>query len=95
VDDALARQGRARRVALTVPNFMLALSVIAQTDLIGALPRSFLRMHAKAFGIAMAEAPVPLDRSRIRAIASKAALMDAGVAWLFDRLKDATGSRGS
>jgi DNA-binding transcriptional LysR family regulator len=95
VDDALARQGRARRVALTVPNFMLALSVIAQTDLIGALPRAFLRMHAKAFGIAMAEAPVPLDRSRIRAIASKAALMDAGVAWLFDRLKDATGSRGS
>jgi DNA-binding transcriptional LysR family regulator len=90
VDDALARQGRARRVALTVPNFMLALSVIAQTDLIGALPRAFLRMHAKAFGIAMAEAPVPLDRSRIRAIASKAALMDAGVAWLFDRLKDVT-----
>jgi DNA-binding transcriptional LysR family regulator len=90
VDDILADHGRSRRVALTVPNFMFALAVIAETDLIAALPRTFVAMYAPAFGVVGAEAPVPLLRSRIRAIASKAALMDAGVAWIFDRLGGAT-----
>jgi DNA-binding transcriptional LysR family regulator len=89
VDHALAQQGRTRRVALTVPNFMLALSVVAQTDLIAALPKAFVKMQAARFGIAQVKAPLKLDRSPICAVASKAALMDAGVAWLFDRLRDA------
>jgi hypothetical protein len=37
VDEVLARQVRSRRIALTVPNFMFALAVIAETDLITAL----------------------------------------------------------
>jgi DNA-binding transcriptional LysR family regulator len=93
VDDALARQARTRRVALTVPNFMLALSLVAQTDLIAALPKAFVTMHAARFGIALVKLPLKLDRSPIRAVAAKAALMDAGVAWLFDRLRDATDIR--
>ena len=47
VDTLLAKQGRTRRVAATVPNFMLALAVIAETDLISALPRT-LRRPARA-----------------------------------------------
>jgi DNA-binding transcriptional LysR family regulator len=86
VDDVLAKHGRSRRVALTVPNFMSALSAIAESDLIGALPKAFVEMHAQRFGLASVETPLLLNRSRIRAIASKAALMDAGVAWLFDML---------
>jgi len=35
-----------RRIALTVPNFMFALAVIAETDFISALPRRFVAMHA-------------------------------------------------
>ncbi len=86
VDDALARHGRVRRVALTVPNFMLALAVVAETDLIAALPRTFVATCAARFGVASVEAPLPLDTSRICVIAPKVALMDAGVAWVFDRL---------
>lgn len=86
VDDVLARHGRSRRVALTVPNFMFALSVVAETDLIAALPKAFVAMYARRFGVVSARAPLPLDRSRISAIVSKAALMDSGVAWLFDML---------
>ena len=48
VDESLAKQGRSRRIALTVPNFMFALAVIAETDLISALPRPFVAMHARA-----------------------------------------------
>ncbi|CAN5566158.1 LysR family transcriptional regulator [soil metagenome] len=86
VDELLAKQGYSRRIALTVPNFMFALAVIAETNLISALPRKFVAMHGGRFGVVGVEAPLPLDRFRVRAIAPKVALMDAGLAWLFGAL---------
>lgn len=89
VDALLAGQGRSRRIALTVPNFMFALAVIAETDLISALPRRFAAMHAARFGVTALDAPLPLTRFRLNAIAPKVAMMDAGLAWLFDLLPSA------
>jgi len=86
VDHALAEQGRARRIVLTVPNFMFALAVISDTDLISALPRRFVAMHGARFGVVGIELPIPLRRFHLTAIASKAAMMDKGVAWLVDVL---------
>lgn len=86
VDEQLAKQSRARRIALTVPNFMFALAVIAETDLISALPRRFVAMHAARFGVLSLDAPLPLPGFRLNAVAPKVAMMDAGVAWLFDLL---------
>ena len=87
VDDALAGQGRSRRVTLTVPNFMMALAVIAETDLIAALPRQLVVRYGARSGLTHVEAPMPLRRDPIRAVATQAALMDAGVAWLFAMLQ--------
>jgi DNA-binding transcriptional LysR family regulator len=87
VDDALARRGRSRRVTLTVPNFMMALPVIAETDLLAALPRQLVARHGARFGLRSVEAPLPLRRDPIRAVATQAALMDAGVAWLYAMLQ--------
>ncbi|TIM70462.1 MAG: LysR family transcriptional regulator, partial [Mesorhizobium sp.] len=93
VDEQLAKQGRARRVALTVPNFMFALAVIAETDLISALPRRFVAMHAARFGVLSLDAPLPLPGFRLNAVAPKVAMMDAGVAWLFDLLAEQTAQK--
>jgi DNA-binding transcriptional LysR family regulator len=87
VDEYLMAQGRARRIALTVPNFMFALAVIAESELIAALPRHFLAIYGPRFGIVGVEPPLPLSGFRIRAVVPKVALMDAGLAWLFGRLK--------
>lgn len=84
VDMALARQGLSRRVALTVPSFFMALAVAAATDLLVAVPRSFARTHAQ--GLAVAESPLPLPRFTIRAVLPRAALADAGLAWLHGTL---------
>lgn len=89
VDRVLAEQNRSRRIALTVPNFMFALAVIAQTDLICALPRRFADMHASRFGVVGLEAPLALGRFRLNAVAPKVAMMDMGLAWLFDALERA------
>ena len=86
VDEALAKRGLARRITLTVPNFMLALAVVAETDLATALPRRLAEMHAARFGIVSIDAPLPLPGFRVNAIAPKVAMMDAGLAWLVELL---------
>jgi DNA-binding transcriptional LysR family regulator len=89
VDKLLGERGLARRVALTVPNFMQALAVIAETDLIVAIPRHFMAQHAKRFGLTKTEPPFPIGGNPLQSATSKAAMMDAGIAWLFGML-DAT-----
>lgn len=83
VDDVLAKQNRSRRVALTVPNFMFALAVIADSDLICALPRRFADLHAARFGLVSRPAPLPLRLFRLNAVTPAAAMADMGIAWLF------------
>jgi DNA-binding transcriptional LysR family regulator len=93
LDELLAERRRSRRVALTVPNFMQALAHVAETDLIAALPRRLVETYAARFGLTSSELPVPRARDPIRAIATKSALMDPGVAWLLRVLAAPAGSR--
>jgi DNA-binding transcriptional LysR family regulator len=93
VDDLLASRGRSRQVALTAPNFMMALAVLAETELIAALPRQLVARHAARFGLASIEPPFPFRSDPIRAIATRSAMMDAGVAWLFGVLQKARTGR--
>jgi len=86
VDNMLAKQGRSRRIALTVPGFMLALAVLAETDLVCALPRRLVAMHGTRFGVLGLEPPLPLPNFRLEAVASKAAMADTGLKWIFERL---------
>lgn len=86
VDDALAAIGRRRRVVLTVPNFFMALAFASETDFLTAVPGTFAAAYRERFGVVYSELPFPLPRSRIRAVAPKAAMADAGVAWLFNTL---------
>lgn len=89
VDTTLAQRKLARRVALTVPNFMFALSVLAESDLIAALPRRFVSQYGKRYGLITREAPLKLPGFTISLIASHAAMQDAGVAWLAAQLERA------
>lgn len=86
VDAALAREGRSRRVALTAPNFMAALALVADTDLICAMPRRFVAAYGPRLGVEALEPPFPFGQSRLNAIALAPALADAGLAWLLDQL---------
>lgn len=83
VDGVLEQKGRSRRIALTVPNFMFALAVVADSDMIAALPRRFAAMHAARFEVITRDAPLPLDNFRLNAVVPKVAMMDSGLAWFF------------
>lgn len=86
VDEVLAQSGHKRRIALTVPNFMLALAVLAESDLVCALPARFAAAHAARYGLVLAEAPIPLGRFRLNLVVPEVAMMDAGVAWFVAQL---------
>ncbi|MGZ6135571.1 MAG: LysR substrate-binding domain-containing protein, partial [Myxococcaceae bacterium] len=95
VDRALAERGLARRVALTVPGFFMALSLVAATDLLAAVPRTLALDHARQLGLVVTEPPLPLPQFEIRMVVPKVALADSGLAWLRATLgAAASGSRG-
>jgi DNA-binding transcriptional LysR family regulator len=82
VDELLAKRGLKRRVALTVPTFMMALAHLASSDLIAALPRRLVANHAARFGLVSAELPIKRKPDQVLAIATRAAMMDDGISWL-------------
>lgn len=84
VDKALESRGLSRRVVLTSQSFFLALAVVAATDLVAALPRRQLTMHGRRFGVVHGELPLPLGQFAVHAVAPRAAVSDAGLAWLLD-----------
>jgi DNA-binding transcriptional LysR family regulator len=87
VDEALARRGLVRHVTLTVPSFHFALAILADSDLVAAMPRQFVARHGARHGVVAVAAPLPLRRFRLHIVAPKVALMDAGLAWLVESLE--------
>jgi DNA-binding transcriptional LysR family regulator len=86
VDAVLASEGHSRRVACTVPNFMFALAIVAESDLVCAVPRRFAQMHGARFGLKMIEPPLPLGGFHMNLVLPEIAMMDGGVAWLVELL---------
>ena len=96
MQDALEKLGLARRVALTAPDFASGLASLAETDLIATMPRRFVAMHAARFAVVSREVPLRLRAFSITAAVPRAALMDAGLAWLFEVMCGAVqGGRGA
>jgi DNA-binding transcriptional LysR family regulator len=89
VDAALTKRKLSRRVALTVPNFMFALATLADTDLISALPRSFVAMHGARFGVVAREPDLKLPHFKLTLVTPTVALKDAGLAWLIAEIEAA------
>jgi DNA-binding transcriptional LysR family regulator len=59
-DDALARIGLSRRVAVTVPHFLVAPHIVAQSDLILTLPGRVADMLAAPLGLVLLKPPPEL-----------------------------------
>jgi DNA-binding transcriptional LysR family regulator len=86
VDSMLAERGLARRIALTVPNAMFALATVGATELVAALPRQFVALYGERFGVIALDYPLAPTAFVLNAVAPRVALMDAGLAWLYDLL---------
>jgi DNA-binding transcriptional LysR family regulator len=85
-DSVLAKLGRERRVAMTAPNFSSALFLAAESDLVVSLPQSLVDTHGARFGLVGTPLPFKVSTSNVVIVTTRAALQDAGVAWLVDLL---------
>lgn len=72
---------------MAVPNFMLALAIVAETDLVAALPKRFVKMHAHRYAVTWSNPPVPLPSAPIRAVVPRVATMDAGLEWFLETIE--------
>jgi DNA-binding transcriptional LysR family regulator len=82
VDQLLSKRGLQRRVVMTVPTFMMALTQLSNSDMIAALPRRLVERYAASFALSVVDLPLKRKSDVIQAVATRAAMMDAGVAWL-------------
>lgn len=77
-DDALARIGRARRVAMTVTSFLVLAEILRRTDLIAMVPR---RLAANAPGLVMRAPPVDVPGFTKLAVWHERTHRDLGHRW--------------
>ncbi len=80
----------ARRVVAVVPRFLVALPVVARTDVVALAPRRLAVAHADAFGVEVHE--LPFD-SEIRVAVLRRVRDDAGLLWLHGVVVHAAGER--
>ena len=94
VDDWLRKEGRRRNVVLTVPHYLQALQVVAESDLIAVIPERLVQAHAEANELEVAAVPLDVgtfDEYQLHPVTSHA---DAGSVWLREVLHSLAKSLG-
>ena len=99
VDAALARDGRRRRVVATVPHFLVVGGLLAASPLIATEPRAVIAPLARAYGLAVREAPFPVDAFSFSTIWRRQSDTDPAIDWLRTEIRKisarATGRKAS
>lgn len=99
VDEALARQGLKRRIAMSVPSYLAAPMVVASSDLVALYAERIARTLVSRRELVIFEPPLPLPEFVVEIVVSKARAAEPALTWLMDRIEEicaeAGGSRRS
>jgi DNA-binding transcriptional LysR family regulator len=90
VDEALARLGRQRRLALTVNQFSNAARVVRRSQLLSVFPLSFVPASGEASGLAVRALPFEMPRIEIGLLWHRRHERDPAHRWLRDAVFQAT-----
>jgi DNA-binding transcriptional LysR family regulator len=82
VDEALARLGLERRVAMTVPHVLVVSSVLPSSDMIATVGARAARLLAQVAPLAVYDTPVAMPPWRMSMLWSRQKTGDPGLAWL-------------
>ena len=88
LDDALARLGLRRRVALTVPHVLVVPSVLPGSDLIASVGARVGQTFARTAPVELHRLPLTLPAWRLSMLWSRHRAGDLGLAWLRQVLID-------
>ena len=87
VDQALARVGRTREIAITVPHFSSIPYAVANSDCVAILGRRLANVYAKPLGLRIHAPPVPLAGLTVQQVWHKRSTHDPGLARLRELLR--------
>jgi DNA-binding transcriptional LysR family regulator len=82
VDDLLAERGLHRRIALVVPQFLIAPAVVAATDLMWTAPAGLARAFAELLPLTVREPPLALPGFAVSIRWHVRFDRDPGLSWL-------------
>jgi DNA-binding transcriptional LysR family regulator len=86
VDEALAKLGLRRRVAVTVPNIYLIPHLVAETEMISHLPRRIAAEMLRGYNLVMFPPPVALPEWHIDMYWGAASASEPTASWIRSRL---------
>jgi DNA-binding transcriptional LysR family regulator len=86
VDEALAKLGLRRRVAVTVPNIYLIPRLVAETGMISHLPRRIATEMLRGYDLVMFPPPVALPEWHIDMYWGAASASEPTTSWIRSRL---------
>lgn len=86
VDDALAKIGKERVVAVTVPHFMVLLYLLPGTDMIACVAEKLARRVAPALGLVLLDMPVRVPAYDVCLVWHRRFDQDRGHMWLRDTI---------
>ena len=87
-DAALARVGRERRIAMTLPVFSGVYRAVSQSDLIALIPHQLALQVAPGAGLSIYTAPMPIDLAQIAMVWHRRSTSAPGHCWLRDRIAE-------
>lgn len=86
-DQTLQQLGLTRRIAFTVNNFLSAVPIIKESDLIAILPTDLMHNYLACNELAMTHPPVDIPHSSISMLWHKRQSADKGLIWLRKHIK--------
>ena len=90
VDQRLEAIGRSRRVGLSLPLFLPALSVLRRSDYIATLPARLVLRHAARFGLSHRPVPLEIRPFDMTAVWHRRDEKNPLTLWLLERLAEQT-----
>ncbi|MET0343182.1 MAG: LysR family transcriptional regulator [Polyangiales bacterium] len=88
VDEALARRGKARRIALTVSQFTTAVAIVARSDLVLTAPAALAGALTPGMDVVVLAPPLPLPQHSISLAWHERLSSDPGHRWLRELLTE-------
>jgi DNA-binding transcriptional LysR family regulator len=88
VDQALARDNMKRTVIAAAPLFFPALAMVAETGALATVPRRFGARYARAFGLKVAEPPLPIRSFEVSAVRHRRDANNAMHDWILSLLRE-------
>lgn len=89
-DAALARVGRTRKVAMTMPFFSGVAGAVARSEMIALLPVQYARHVAGRIGLALYQQPMPVAEATISMIWHRRSTENPAHRWLREQIADLT-----